>query len=401
MDTEFPRRLPTVRNNANSSSNSSSSNVSTNTSSANDAKFQQDSLKILNEVLKTLKNTTENVSKIFNTTQKKSTKVKKEERGNFTEQFITLYKSTITTLKNTVDAVRETKLGKGAEWINKKLSSGIESIQQSWDRGIERLQNSVDNVASGVGGAFSKVFGSGMFGNFLGNIIKKAITFGVSKLLLGMILQNPLKSIAGAAVVAGIYFIVKYAKEIWEGIKWLGSALDQLADALLVKFGIREKSKYEAAREDLASDAGVSKQDVLDYFGDTVAGRAEAKKAWEKASEDAIYRKQLADEIKEFGNWNRKMSVNPDTIRNASASQKTIQYIQSFSTTNNYSGQDYLPNGDIALASADSMSNMNMTPIMFNNSTNTTNVVNSGWVKNVSDIAPTAQMSKIPANFYN
>ena len=371
MNTEFPTRIPTIRNGqtiANSSSNSQNSTTAKETSM-----FQKQVLDVVENAVKTLKNLTDKVTDFFNSKvfgNKSEINVKvdntKPSTGSSSRNFNVLHE-TMTTLKSLtqivgdffnrdifhpfrrkedVEAKPSTPGSKKSRDEDEKqenkgfrrfVKDGIKGLRSSWKKSISDLQSTVEQTTMSIGTGIGRVFGQGVFGNMIGKIITKALNFAVSKVLIGFVVANLPWVALGAAIIAAIYLVVKYSQEIWDAIKWVGYAIDQGIDAIIdiLPWG---KSKYEENRKDMAKHMGVSEEAILDYYGDTIRGRNQAYEDWKRMETDYAFAAEMRKKINDKVGWVGKMDQTEESLKFTSKADKTAQFIQDMSTniTNNY-----------------------------------------------------------------
>lgn len=431
MNTEFPRRIPTVRN---TSTNSVVNNTSTKTSSTESSTFQKETKRILKETLKCLEDITDSVSDLTKTGGKtKDTKKSKAEEANtFGEKSVNILSEGLNTLKRLFDTITDfftnkipsffSGLTKGKtktdtntndttddanrdqkEWYanlfehlkkiydstthlftRKGAIEAFKNFDRSWKNGIKGLQDVLEGSFSTIGDAVGSVFGQGLFGKMISGIITKALSFAVGKVILGFVVANlPITGIA-LAIVAALGLIIYFNKEIWNAIKWVGWCIDQGIDAIISWFG---KSKYEESRKEMAKEAGVKEKDILEYYGDTVRGRNQAYEDWKKAQTDEAFKQDLLKKIKETVEINTPKQTKIKDFQDKS--DKVVQYISNIqnnygqSESSSIDGWGAIENADIASGG------LNFTPITNVTNYNTSNNVSSGF-NNISDIIPTS-----------
>lgn len=319
MNTEFPNRIPTIRQ---SNSTASQTTVTVKTG-VDDSEYKNKVTNVLKEALKLLNNVADNVGNLLNRSKTNTrTSSKTKDSDGIIPELSTqteILKTGVNSLNKLTDAIEgyfknnntinaqnnnnskddDKKDSENTSLLKlsfRKIINGISAIRGSWNSGIKNLQRTTENLSDSIGSTIGSVFGSGLFGKMISGIITKSLSFAVSKILVGMVLSNLPMLAIGAAVIAAIYLVVKYSKEIWEGIKWLGYSIDQAFDALIsiLPWG---KSKYEESRKQLAGEAGVSEDFIKEYYGDTVRGRNQAYEDWKKAGEDEAFKQDLISKI--------------------------------------------------------------------------------------------------------
>ena len=353
MNTEFPSRIPTVRRTANTSTNNST--YTSTTKDADDSSFQKEVSRVLKEGLKFLKSVTENVSNLLDSSEgtKKTNKFAKQEKTEsegFIEKSFNVLKETMNTLKSLTTLVSDFFNGKSnaytpsssdsstnnsknvedpiskmdelfklfvtvtekftwwsslsfvekfktiASGAIKVIKAGFEKLSTQWSKGISKLQYVAENTAESIGDGIGSIFGTGLFGRMISNIITKALTFAVSKVLIGFALSNLPMTLLAGSILTAVGLVVYYSREIWDGIKWLAWSIDQGIDAILSLF---TESKYKNAREQLARASGLTDEDILNYYGDTVKGRNQALEDYKRSKTDEEFKKNLISQIKE------------------------------------------------------------------------------------------------------
>lgn len=431
MNTEFPSRIPTIK----TTQNNSTTNINTNSTSLSES-FQKNALDAINNAVSILKSLTEKVTDFLNTKilgskpkedKKKDDNTKKDSQQGVITNVVTEGVSILKRFTNMVgdffhrstdddenDSEKEDSTEKTDRIAFRKfMKDGISKLRASWNKGIKDLQGSVAQSAMLIGSGVGRVFGSGVFGNMISKVITKALSFAVSKVLIGFVVANLPWVAIGAAILAAIYLIVKYADQIWEGIKWVGYAIDQGIDAILdvLPWG---KSKYEKSRQEMAAKLGVSEDAIKDYYGDTVRGRNQAYEDWKKMQLDDDFRREMTEKITKKSGWIGKMDMTPETLANESMTTKLvreIQYAVGDHSKDYLYGQNTPPDSDILGMGLNKKEVYPMTPI-FNNTENNT-IINSGFGANINTAAAMEPLpwynsdlgiggsSRIPADFWN
>ena len=399
MITEFPTRVPTVRKKASTATTS----VSTTTEDKN---LKSQVSNILKETMNSLKAFTNKMENFFNTklsSKSKSESATKEDSvakdstviqvGKIVDESLNVLKSISSAIIDYFQAknglVATTKIeeeNKDEETTEEKRSfkrfvrGALNKVNSSWKNSLSSLSSTMEGVSESVGGAVSKVFGGGMFGKMMGNIIKKAIGFAVNKLLVGIILSNLPMTLIVLGIVAAIALIVYYSKEIWEAIKWLGYSIDQGIDWIVSKLPWG-KSKYEQSRQEMADALGVSAEAIKDYYGDTVKGRNQAYEDWKAMKDDPAALQALADKVQAKSGWVMQQSKTQDSLQLTSGSRDAIKEVQNFITNNTYN------NGPVDQSPLDTTylpdASMLMTPVT-NTTVNNVNMLSSINPSNVS-----------------
>ena len=291
-----------------------------------------------------------------------------------------IYKRVFETLKG------ESKKKEEERKDRRNIFSVVKGLNKKWTDMIEPLQKMTDDISSSIGSAMGEVFGSGIFGRTMGSIFSKVLSFAVSKILVGIILGNLPTFLIIGGIVAAIGALVYYAEEIWEGIKWLGMVFDQGISWIVDIFG---KSKYTKAKEGLAKEIGISKEDVLKYYGDTVRGRDTMLEDYRKAMDDPKFKKELIDKIGKSTSINYITPANSLRIDNGTIPTSTI--------INQYQIQDKLDKIDLdsAVNAYDSLPDPNslQIPTVVNTTTNNSTSVNTSFGKDISTFYPTSSFS--------
>ena len=269
MNTQFPNRIPTVINNSttgNSTTSSESSDPATKT-------FREKIVEIFKIVIDSLHKISDYVANFFRGggAKPQQQQTQREER-----------------------AATKDRAERGIFF--KKVTSGFTLLSDAWKKGIANLQSSVDQTASSIGSTIGGVFGQGLFGRLLGNIITKSLEFAVSKVLLGFVVSNFPMIAVGFLILAAIGTIIYFSKEIWEGIKWVGRAIDQ-AVADIIDALPWTKSKYSEAAEGISDFGVLDEAAVKAYYGDSVNGRNEMLEDFRRAKEDKQFRDELIQKI--------------------------------------------------------------------------------------------------------
>lgn len=294
MNTEFPSRIPVVKNNTTRNTTTANTNSANNT---ND--FQKAALNIFKGAVDTL-NTISNTVYSFTNKYKanKKTEVKSE---RITKPTTTKIQKEDSTEKRESKNSEDVRLS-----VFKQIYKTIKNFITTYKANVSNIQRTIESTNTSIGASIGNVFGSGLFGKMISGIITKALNFAVSKILLGVVAANlPTVAIVGgiiALVALGIY----YWKEIWDAIKFVGYAIDQGIDAIIdvLPWG---KSKYIESRKEMATAAGISQEDILKQYGDTIKGRNQAYEDWKKAQTDPEFYKQLM--LKLNKDWNPANSV--------------------------------------------------------------------------------------------
>lgn len=391
MDTEFPRRIPTVRNNTDAAVVNYSSTKSEEYLSKTE-KFQQEILKIITDAIKTFEKL---LTESINTD--KNTAAKKKRSGDSSSNtgtnavdsgtgVLAVFNKAVLSLDKVVDIVQNGKFGEFNSWLSKKLDRGFSSIHESWTDGLKNLQRTVESTSDTIGGAIGSIFGSGLFGRTISSIITKALTFAVNKVLIGLVLSNLPMTLLVGGIVAGIAALIYYSKEIWEGIKWLGWSIDQGLDAIA---SIWKDSKYENARKELGKQTGLSESDILEYYGDTVRGRNQAYEDYKKSLTDENFKKDLIEQIKS-GHAEALAKIPTYSNLQLSGEKSSItEYYNNTTINNNNNDSLTSSSGQLALDSLPDVSTM----MPINNVTTVNNTAVGRFTNNISDKFPSGSLS--------
>lgn len=430
MNTEFPSRVPTVTN-----------------TGSNNASLSTQGETVLNKIVNTLNSIVEKVSKVFSATPTKKNIATTDTSDDIKNTAVATVKSAgilsqiLSILNNLVSSIGNIFTGQGQtqeqpstveedkEEIKQskfKLFIGkqFEKLKDGWKSGIRSLQGTVSSVSQSVGSAVSSVFGGGYFGNMLGKVITRALDLAVGKVLIGIGLKYlPIIAILGSIIATLAYWgsdirnwISKVGasigEAIYKGTKWLGNAIDQAIDAVISALPFTS-SKYEDARKGLANAAGVTEQDILDYYGDTVEGRNKALEQWRLAQQSPEYMEALIRELQGFSNnFGRHQSVTPESLQYQSSTDKTVMAIKNMLEENlqNRDNMSLLPSDE----NSDLSRGVGYNYATLVNNTNNNNSINLGPLgNNVNAAAPMSPlpgyasdswiggMSMVPAGFYN
>lgn len=294
MNSEFPSRIPTVVNNT---SNTTSADAQSEKS------FREKVISIFNKIINSLRGISDSIAHIF-TRNTKPQITRKEEQNERKQE------------------VERTS-------FYKKMSKGLGVLKDAWATGISNLQSTLDSTIGSISGAIGGVFGSGIFGRLISNVIQKALSFAVSKLLVGMVLSHlPTIAIIGG-IVAAVGALIYYAEDIWnfmkdigqvvwDAVKWVGNEVwsglkwiwEQLSSAFKwVVDGIDQAidriisilpwsdSKYDEARKGLSDMSVLDEGAVTAYYGDTVEGRARMLDDWRRAQTDEAFKEELRQKL--------------------------------------------------------------------------------------------------------
>lgn len=391
MDTEFPRRIPTVRNNTDAAVVNYSSTKSEEYLSRTE-KFQQEILKIITDAIKTFEKL---LTESINTD--KDTAAKKKRSGDSSSNpgtnavdsgtgVLAVFNKAVLSLDKVVDIVQNGKFGEFNSWLSKKLDHGFSSIHESWTDGLKNLQRTVESTSDTIGGAIGSIFGSGLFGRTISSIITKALTFAVNKVLIGLVLSNLPMTLLVGGIVAGIAALIYYSKEIWDGIKWLGWSIDQGLDAIA---SIWKDSKYENARKELGKQTGLSESDILEYYGDTVRGRNQAYEDYKKSLTDENFKKDLIEQIR-AGHTEALAKIPTYSNLQLSGEKSSItEYYNNTTINNNNNDSLSSSSGQLALDSLPDVSTM----MPINNVTTVNNTAVGRFTNNISDKFPSGSLS--------
>lgn len=352
MNTEFPSRVPTVKStNTRVASTKSTSSSSSTKSSDKPSAFEEQVLSVVKNVFSTLRSLTDKATDFVNRNKKdKDDKDKKKDKK---------------------EKDKPSESGKFTIAINKLLTSYKDSIKN--------LQRSTDNISDSIGSAIGNVFGSGLFGKILSNIITKSLSLVFSKLIVGVILGNPLL-LGIIAGIAGItYLVVKYWKNIMQAIHWVGNVISEGIEWILDALPFT-KSKAERASSFLSEKTGVSEFNLKQIYGDTEEGREKMIEDWKKAREDPVYLEELS---KQFAGPNQQINRRLNT--NIERLFRGESVLPVFPVNDNASYLGYTGEGQTPYESFREPS-VNYTPVI-NNVNNNSNVV-SGFGDNVSKGEP-------------
>lgn len=408
MNTEFPSRIPTVRN---STANTVASSTSTTTDSQDTSSFQRQVISVLKETMGLLDNITDKVGSIFNKTTK--TQADNTKKDNYTKEsahsqvpsVVTGIANELQNLTNIVsdffdkkifhpfrkneDSAKDDSDKEDRRSFRRLVKDGISNLTTSWKAQMKSLQQTVESVTDSIGSAVGSVFGRGIFGNLITKIINKALSFAVSKVLVGMALTNLPMTLIGGAIIAAIYLVVKYAEQIWDAIKWLGWSIDQGLDYIASIF---RKSKYEEARKNLAKESGLTEEDILAHYGDTVRGRNQAYEDWERAKKDPKIMQDLIAELKkEHADFGLKQSKTYESLKYSGV---PITNMTSFTTINNgyNDGFSDVDTAALTVKTDDNIWGM-QSPIINTVSNNNSVNLNSILGNNVSNVLPGLSLS--------
>lgn len=291
-----------------------------------------------------------------------------------------IYKRVFETLKS------ESKKKEEEKKDRRSIFSVVKGLNKKWTEIVEPLQKMTDDISSSIGSAMGEVFGSGIFGRTMGSIFSKVLSFAVSKILVGIVLGNLPTILIVGGIVAAVGALIYYAEEIWEGIKWLGMVFDQGIAWIVDIFG---KSKYTKAKEGLAKEIGISEEDVLKYYGDTVRGRDTMLEDYRKAIDDPKFKKELIDKIGKSTTVGYVVPAQSLRIDNGAVPTSTI--------INQYQIQDKLDKIDLdsAVNAYDSLPDPKslQIPTVVNTTTNNSTSVNTSFGKDISTFYPTSSLS--------
>ena len=366
MNSEFPSRIPTVINNQNNSTNSGSATDSSTKS------FRSQIISIYNSVVDYLHKISDSLMNFMN--------------GKFFTQ------SQPRNPQRDKDQKRETR-----ERVSffKYVRRGFTSLNNAWKSGISSLQMTFEQVASSIGSAIGGVFGTGVFSRVLSSVITKTLSFAVSKVLLGMVVSNlPMVLLVGA-IIAAIGTVIYFAEDIWDAIKYVGHAIDQGIDAIISLLPGQD-SKYAEAREGLAKQTRLRKQDIAYYYGDTVEGRNKMLEDFRKAQNDPAYAEQLSEQIRtkvigdrKDGTYQKVQQEILDEELEGSALTKPFRWAKSiYKRWRNQDPDEEWDYGELGSSNPE----MNMTPIITTNNNSALEIPNF-FGSNVSMMYPMSSIN--------
>lgn len=410
MNTEFPSRIPTVRNTTNT--------VKLNSSTTN-SEFAKQAEDILQKTLNILRKFSNEVKNIFTLEKKEKTSEASVDKSTataaeFSVKNYSLLNETVGILKNLVSTVeslftrsnkKDLQEKKNTEnekedkrSIRKFFTNLFNKIDKTWKTGMSSLERTTDNMASTIGSTVGAVFGSGMFGRMLTNIITKTLSFAVSKILVGMVLSNMHWILLIGGIATGIGFLTYYAKDIWswvkkisgdiwEGLKWIGNAIDQAVDSI-ISILPWSSSKYEENRKDMAKELGITEQDILDHYGDSVSGRNQAYEDWKRAQSDPEFMKELRKMLKtESIDFGRHQSVTDESLQYQSSTDRAVSAIKAMMEENivNRENMSLIP---YDVEHSDLVGGLNYHVPIINNTNNSSSYNMSSFGNNVNSAAP-------------
>lgn len=360
MNTEFPSRIPKVTN----TTTTSTTNSVVQKQAQDTSTFQKNAINIFQKVVDTLDkinnsvyNFTNKNPKTGSTVVNNSTVVKSVDSTNKPSVAMTIFQKAVDTLNNIRDTVYDivqngfhTSEGSTISSSNVKkkdnqdedekkktvsfrqrIIKGFQNFSRDYQAGIKSLQTSVQATSMSLGNAIGNVFGGGLFSRMISGIITKSLNFAVSKILLGVFAANLPMLAIGAAIIAAIYFAIKYWEDIVEGVKWLGILCDQILERIKHPFS---DDKYDEARKYLSEEFIIPEDTIKAIYGDTVRGRQQMYEDYLRAQEDPEFARELLSKFKgENTNINENIDrMMENAIKGTNQIDASTQIVDSYNT---------------------------------------------------------------------